>query len=452
MLFIIGGKSNNTDIYETFRAMADALREHFSRHGATPLYVVDRPRRPEPRARHGRAAPRRSTASACPIDSSASTARISEVVNYAKKVDEWMKTGGRAADRRQARHEESSHDRLKLDRTHGECSCSRRVSRDFTYYLGINSLADVATRADRVCVLNILGGESQRGDAGRAMSSPAATSCSAPRPGRRGQVLATPIGDIPVYNNVREGLDDGHRFQLPASIYLPPSAARDGVAELDPGQSGARRRSSSSPRRSPCTTAREIARWARPMASTSSAPTASAWRMPGTGCASAARSAAIIRRRSLLKGSIAIFSNSGSFTTTIATSISRPKAGARRRSISSGKDIYIHLRRAAISPTPVKNDDRSKAAVLYREPGGYYEHGVDFGKPVVACVVGRWKSKLTRAVGHAGAMAGAPAIAPRTRNAGSWTSSASTAFSRRSGRCSPPRARSLPTSRTSRRR
>jgi hypothetical protein len=49
---------------------------------------------------------------------------------------------------------------------------------------------------------------------------------------------------------------------------------------------------------------------------------------------------------------------------------------------------------------------RSKAAVLYAEPGGYYERGVNFGKPVVACVVGRWKSKLTRAVGHAGAMAG----------------------------------------------
>ena len=52
------------------------------------------------------------------------------------------------------------------------------------------------------------------------------------------------------------------------------------------------------------------------------------------------------------------------------------------------------------------NDDRSKAAVLYAEPGGYYEHGIDWNKPVVACVVGRWKSKLTRAVGHAGAMAG----------------------------------------------
>src|SRR4029078_11017343 len=40
VLFIIGGKSNNTDIYETFRAMGDALREHFSNNGPTPLYVV----------------------------------------------------------------------------------------------------------------------------------------------------------------------------------------------------------------------------------------------------------------------------------------------------------------------------------------------------------------------------------------------------------------------------
>ena len=40
VLFIIGGKSNNTDIYETFRAIGDALREHFSSHGPTPLYVV----------------------------------------------------------------------------------------------------------------------------------------------------------------------------------------------------------------------------------------------------------------------------------------------------------------------------------------------------------------------------------------------------------------------------
>src|SRR5246500_1834517 len=40
VLFIIGGKSNNTDIFVTFRAIADALREHVSRNGPTPLYVV----------------------------------------------------------------------------------------------------------------------------------------------------------------------------------------------------------------------------------------------------------------------------------------------------------------------------------------------------------------------------------------------------------------------------
>src|SRR6058998_179900 len=40
VLFIIGGKSNNTDIFETFRAMSDALREHFSQHGPSPVYVV----------------------------------------------------------------------------------------------------------------------------------------------------------------------------------------------------------------------------------------------------------------------------------------------------------------------------------------------------------------------------------------------------------------------------
>src|SRR5437763_9128885 len=43
---------------------------------------------------------------------------------------------------------------------------------------------------------------------------------------------------------------------------------------------------------------------------------------------------------------------------------------------------------------------------MYVEPCGYYEYGADYTKPIVACVVGRWKSKLTRAVGHAGAMSG----------------------------------------------
>ena len=73
--------------------------------------------------------------------------------------------------------------------------------------------------------------------------------------------------------------------------------------------------------------------------------------------------------------------------------------------ISSGKDVYIHYAAPEFA-FALANDARTKAAVLYAEPGGYYELDANFTKPVVACVVGRWKSKLTRAVGHAGAMAG----------------------------------------------
>jgi succinyl-CoA synthetase beta subunit len=94
VLFIIGGKSNNTDIYETFRAMGDALREHFSTYGPTPLYVVVG--RGGPNLVRGLGA----LAETCdslnlPYRFFGFDSAISEVVNYAKNVDEWMKTGGR---------------------------------------------------------------------------------------------------------------------------------------------------------------------------------------------------------------------------------------------------------------------------------------------------------------------------------------------------------------------
>ena len=106
----------------------------------------------------------------------------------------------------------------------------------------------------------------------------------------------------------------------------------------------------------------------------------------------------------LRQGSIAIFSNSGGFSTTIAQYL-RMAGWGTTTVISSGKDVYIHYAAPEFA-FALANDARSKAAVLYCEPGGYYELDANFTKPVVACVVGRWKSKLTRAVGHAGAMAG----------------------------------------------
>jgi succinyl-CoA synthetase beta subunit len=94
LLFIIGGKSNNTDIFETFRAMADALREHFSVYGPTPLFVVI-----------GRGGPnlvRGMGAFADTLDALGLPYRIfgfdsaiSEVVNFTQKIDRWMKAGGR---------------------------------------------------------------------------------------------------------------------------------------------------------------------------------------------------------------------------------------------------------------------------------------------------------------------------------------------------------------------
>lgn len=94
VLFIIGGKSNNTDIYETLRAMADALREHFSAHGPTPLYVVIG--RGGPNLVRGMGALRDTCdALGLPYRLFGFDSDMSEVIQFAKKVNTWMKGGGR---------------------------------------------------------------------------------------------------------------------------------------------------------------------------------------------------------------------------------------------------------------------------------------------------------------------------------------------------------------------
>ncbi len=269
------------------------------------------------------------------------------------------------------------------------------------YHLGVRSLADVATRDDRICVLNILGGESSQ-------VTPVCHNFSGGNvvfgtsPGRRGQVLKTPAGDVPVFNNVREGLEAGHNFNT-GVVYLPPSGVRDGVAELIRVNPDLEKIVIITEKIS-VHDAREI----RAMAQ------AAGIDVFGGNCLGMADSWNRVRiggalggdhpEEVLLKGSVAIFSNSGGFTTTIAQYLATRGWGTTTL-ISSGKDVYIHYsaRDFAIA---LRNDERTRAAVLYVEPGGYYEHGLDFDKPVVACVVGRWKSRLVRAVGHAGALAG----------------------------------------------
>ncbi|MDM0108161.1 CoA-binding protein [Variovorax sp. J22R24] len=269
------------------------------------------------------------------------------------------------------------------------------------YYLGIHSLADLATRGDRVCVLNILGGESRQVTPTSHVFS-GGNVVFGTSPGRSGQSLKTAIGDIPVFNNVREGLDAGHAFNT-GVVYLPPSGVRDGVAELI--------RVNPELKKIVIITEKiavHDAREIRAMAQQRGVD------IIGGNCLGVADSWSRTRiggalggdhpEESLLQGTVAIFSNSGGFTSTIAQYLSTEGWGTTTL-VSSGKDVYIHYAARDFAHA-FRNDGRSRAAVLYAEPGGYYEQDLDFGKPVVACVVGRWKSKLSRAVGHAGAMAG----------------------------------------------
>jgi succinyl-CoA synthetase alpha subunit len=272
----------------------------------------------------------------------------------------------------------------------------------FPYYLGVNSLSDLASRGDRVCVLNILGGESRQVTPTSHVFS-GGNVVFGTSPGRGGQALKTSIGAIPVFNNVREGLNAGHAFDT-GVVYLPPSGVRDGVAELI-RVNPALKKIVIVTEKIAVHDAREI----RAMAQGAGVD------IVGGNCLGVADSWSRVRiggalggdhpEETLLQGTVAVFSNSGGFTTTIAQYLSTEGWGTTTL-VSSGKDVYIHYGARDFAHA-FRNDGRSRAAVLYVEPGGYYERDVDFGKPVVACVVGRWKAKLTRAVGHAGAMAGA---------------------------------------------
>ena len=299
------------------------------------------------------------------------------------------------------------------------------------YFLALDRLDTFASPDDRVCVLNILGGESRT-------VTPVSHGFSGGNvvfgtsPGRSYQLLKTPAGDIPVFNTVLEGIRAGHRFNK-GVVYLPSSGVRDEVAELIRVNPDLRKIVIITEK-----IAVHDARESRAMAQ------AKGIDIIGGNCLGVADSWNRVRiggalggdhpEESLVKGSVAVFSNSGGFTTTIAQYLTTAGWGTITL-ISSGKDVYIQYAARDFGLAFAK-DDRSKAGVLYVEPGGYYEKDIDWQKPVVACAVGRWKAKLTRAV-RTRVRWRARATVPRTRNAGSRKPSASKASI-------PPRPRMFP--------
>ena len=271
----------------------------------------------------------------------------------------------------------------------------------FPYFVGVDSLAQVATREDRVCVFNILGHES-RGVTPISHEYSGGNVVCGTMPGRSGAVLATSIGDIPVYNNVLEALNAGHRFDV-SVLYLPPGGVKDAVIEaarVNPQLKKIFILTEKVPVRD-ARTIRQYCQWGGvDVFGANSLGAADAHHHVRIGGALGGSSP----HESLIPGSVAIYSNSGNFTTTLAVYL--PTAGwGTTVSISSGKDVYIHFGVTEFAHA-LENDSRSKAAVMYIEPGGYYERDVTFSKPVVVCVVGHWKARLTRPCGHAGAIIG----------------------------------------------
>ena len=158
-------------------------------------------------------------------------------------------------------------------------------------------------------------------------------------PGRRGQVLETSCGNIPVYNNVREGMDAGHKFNV-GVVYLPPSAVRDGVAELI--------RINPDVEKVIILTEKVAVHDAREIRALGQQRGVDIF---GANCLGVADSWNHVRiggalggdkpEETLRKGSVAIYSNSGNFTTTIANYLSIGGWGTTTL-ISSGKDVYIN--------------------------------------------------------------------------------------------------------------
>ena len=167
---------------------------------------------------------------------------------------------------------------------------------------------------------------------------------------------------MPVFNSVREGLDAGHRFNT-GVVYLPPSAVRDGVAELV--------RVNPELEKIVIVTEKVSVHDAREIRAIGQANGVDIFGANGLGIADAWNRVRIGGAlggdnpgETLLKGSIAIFSNSGNFTTTIAQYLATAGWGTTT-SISSGKDVYIHFA-APEFVHALGNDERTKAAVHVR--------------------------------------------------------------------------------------
>lgn len=285
----------------------------------------------------------------------------------------------------------------------------RLKTKPFPYYVGLHSLEELVTREHRVCVMNILGSESRKVTPVSHEYS-GGNIVAGVQYGRRG-VLDTKIGSIPVHRSIREVMEKGIAFDM-GVVYIPPLGVCKAVSELVT-HNEALKRIVIVTEKVPARDSRNI----RALCQEAGVD------VIGANCLGMANAWDRVRiggslggdhpEETLVKGSIAIHSNSGNFTTTMAEYLRTAGFGIST-AVSSGKDVYIHFALPEFLYA-AQNDPRTKAVVIYVEPGGYYEKmALDwirervfgFTKPIIACVTGRWKKNITRACGHAGALSG----------------------------------------------
>lgn len=284
-----------------------------------------------------------------------------------------------------------------------------KQKKPFDYYVGIDSLEQIATKNNKVLVMNILGNESRNVTPISHVYSEGNVVAGVQygRPGK----LKTELGNIPVYSRVAEATAN-HDFDT-GVIYLPPDAVFYAVTELC-------HYNAKDLKKIIIITEKLSVKDQRLIRAITQSNEIDVF---GANCLGVADSWNRVRiggalggdrpDEALIKGSVAIHSNSGNFSTTIAEYLKTAGFGTTAV-VSSGKDVIIQFAVAEFLYA-AQNDPRTKAVVLYVEPGGYYEKQaldliesgkLKFDKPIIACITGRWKSNLTRACGHAGALAG----------------------------------------------
>ncbi len=283
------------------------------------------------------------------------------------------------------------------------------VTKPFPYFVGVYSLEELVNVDTKVCVINILGSESRKVTPVSHEYS-GGNIVAGVQYGRRTS-LETKIGNIPVFPSIRDVMREGVKFDT-GVIYLPPAAVSQAVSELVSYNPELKRIVIVTEKLSvkDSMSIRFLCQEAGvDVIGANCLGVANVWDNVRVGGALGGDKP----EETLKKGTVAIHSNSGNFTTTIAEYLRTGGFGVSS-AVSSGKDLYIHFALAEFL-FAAQNDPRTKAIALYVEPGGYYEKvAIDwinerrfaFNKPIVVCVTGRWKKDLNRSCGHAGALSG----------------------------------------------